>query len=116
MIENFTKADKKAARMVIDLALQRDFSRILEEYHELLSKWKAEHPADNSLAYRTFYQAVHNNDQYISKTYDSLTGSRYFTTIVGLLIEGILSERDLAGFSTEARAHLLKTVTWLKKQ
>lgn len=114
MTDGFSKADKKAARAVIDLAIQRDFDRILNEYYKLLSKWKTEKPLDNRLTYGSLYGAVRENDKYIARRYDGLSGSRYFNTIVGLLIDGVLSEGDLTDFSLEAKQDLLKAARLLK--
>lgn len=114
MIDDFSKADKKAARIVIDLAVQRDFNRVLDEYYELLSKWKTEKPADARLTYGSLYKMVRENDKYIAGRYDCLSGSIYFNTITGLLIDEILFEEDLIAFSLEAKQKLLKTAERFK--
>lgn len=114
MTERFSKTDMKVARTVIDLAVQRDFDRILDGYHRLLNRWKTEKPLDNRLTYGSLYGAVRENDKYIAGRYDGLSGSKYFNTIVGLLIDGILSEDDLTDFSPEARQDLLKTAKLFK--
>ena|ERR1700754_5129497 len=114
MTDHFSKADKKVASTVSDLALQRDFNRILNECHELLNKWKIEKPGDKRLTYGSLYQTIRENDQYIAGRYDALSGSRYFNTIVGLLVDEILSPEDLTGFSSEARQDLLKMAEHFK--
>ena len=114
MREPLSTADKKAARIVINLALQRDYNKTLEEYYELLTKWKAEKTTDSQATYLSLYKAIEENDQYISTRYDGLSGSRYFNTIVGLLIDEILSEKDLKDFSPSLREDLLRTAFWLK--
>ncbi len=114
MLNEFSKTDKKAARRAIDIALQRDFNRILNEYYELLSKWKVEKSEDNRQAYGTLYKAVRDNDKYIARRYDSLSGSQYFNTVVSLLIDEVLFETDLTDFSDEAKQHLLAVARTFK--
>ena len=107
-----SKRDKKAAREVIDKALQRDFQRGLLEFDAILAKWKNQE-VDNRQSYYDIYSSVKKFDKYIARRYDDLRGSTYY--ILGLLHDGIIQEEDLSGFSDEVAQAIINHVNSLKE-
>lgn len=112
---DFSKADKKAARAIIELALQREFSKGLNDFYKVLQQWKTLQPGDNRDAYYAIFNAVEKFDKHIAKRYDGLSGGRYFMTVISLLADRTINEDDLGGFSEQTRARLVAFYNELKQ-
>lgn len=102
----FSKSEKKIVRQVIETALQRDFEACIMDVDRLIQEWKS-HKLDNSKAYQEIYRKVKDNDKYIARMYDDITGSRYMMTLQGLLAAKVITEEDLAGFTEKTRNEIL---------
>jgi hypothetical protein len=107
MLTEPTKSDKRVAQTLISIALQRDVQTILNEYLELLRKWKNENPEDSRDIYNAHYKAVKENNKYLTQQYDMLRPSWYFDAIINLLANKILTEQDLTDFSDQVKNELI---------
>ena len=103
----FSKSEKKNVRQVIETALQRDFEASIMEVDSIIQQWKSK-KLDNRDAYQEIYRKVKENDKYIARMYDNITGSKYMLTLQGLLANKVISETDLDGFSEKTRDDILK--------
>ncbi len=106
MHHEFSKSEKRVVRQVIETALQRDFEVCIKDVDRLIQEWKS-NKLDNRQAYQEIYRKVKENDKYIARMYDDITGSRYMMTLQGLLAIKVITEDDLAGFSEKTRNEIL---------
>jgi hypothetical protein len=102
-----SKADKKAAREIIEKGLQNEFANGLNKFQTILNNWK-ENKIDNREAYQTLYRSVKNYDKHIARRYDNMKGSTYLLIIAGQLIDEAITVDDLNALSEEAQQHVLK--------
>ena len=107
MIE-LSKKDKKVAREVIDIGLQRDFEYGLDKTEELLVNWRK--GVGNKETYYAVYKHINRFNKHIALRYDGITGSRYLISITGLLLDEVLHEEDLVNFSEEVQLYLKSVV------
>lgn len=105
---DLSKADKKVAREVIEKGLQIEFTNALHEADAVLQKWK-KHDLGNPEAYHLLFKTIKNFDKHIAARYDDMRGSRYFITVVDLLIDGIIADEDIKGFSPQVIEALNET-------
>jgi len=101
MIE-LTKSQKKIARELIDLGLQRECQSFKNEITQLVNspEWKTDNPKDS---YHKLYKKVDVFDVHIGKRYDYLAGSHYFHTVLSLLYDKILTQEDIERFDVEVQ-------------
>jgi len=97
-----TKGEKKIAREIIEIGLQKEFSNGLLEAEKVLTDWK-NNSINNRDAYHLLYQKIKNFDKHIARRYDGMTGSKYLFIIVAQLADGIISEEDLEKFPDEVK-------------
>jgi len=102
-----SKADKKAARSIIEKGLQKELENGLNEFYQLLKDWK-EHQADNRDVYHNLYSRVREFDKHIAWRYDRMSGKDYVFIITNQLIEGHINDQDLTLLSVEARGMIDK--------
>jgi hypothetical protein len=108
----FSKSEKKIVRQVIETALQRDFEACIIELDFIIQQWKSK-KSDNRNTYQEIYRKVKENDKYIARMYDNITGSKYMMILQGLLSNKVISEADLDGFSQKTRDEILKIMNLL---
>ena len=106
----FSKSEKKIVRQVIDTGLQRDYQSCIFDIDNIIQQWKSKKLSDQE-AYRKIYGKVKENDKYIARMYDNITGSKYMLTLQGLLANKVISETDLDGFSEKTRDDIIKTMS-----
>lgn len=104
---DFTKSENKLCRAIFEVALQREFARGMNEFAEIINKWKAEKPSDNRESYYSIFTAVKDFDKHIARRYDGMSNSDFYFIIIGLLVDKVITEDDLNGFSDERKAKLL---------
>ena len=98
---------KKAAREIIDKGLQRDYQKGLEKIENILGKWRSG-KMNNQEAYLATYKAVSNQDKYLARRYDNITGSRYLMTIYGLYMDEVISEEELGPLGEEVKKMIVE--------
>ena len=102
----FSKSEKKIVRQLIETALQRDYEVCITDVDNIIRQWKSK-KLDNRKTYQEVFRKVRENDKYIARMYDDITGSRYMMTLQGLLANKVISEDDLAGFSEKTKNEIL---------
>jgi hypothetical protein len=95
-----TKAEKKVMRAAIDKGLQHDFVTAITEMDAVIAKWK-EQPGDARDTYHAMFRTMRDNDKYIARRYDGLTGGRYLITVCMLYNEDKVTDEDLVGLREE---------------
>lgn len=102
-----SKADKKAARSIIEKGLQKEFENGLNNFYEMLKSWK-DNSTDNREVYHNLYRKVREFDKHIAWRYDRMSGKDYIFIITNQLIEGHINDQDLTLLSVEARGMIDK--------
>ena len=98
-----TKADKKAAREIIEIGLQKEFKAGLSDAASIIHEWENT-SGDNRKYYHELYSKIANFDKHIARRYDGMTGSKYLFIIAAQVNEGFINENDLQILSEEVRA------------
>lgn len=94
-INNLTKSQKKICRQLIDMALQRQCTQFIDELSKELTRINGN--GKTSLEnYYHLYKQMNSFDRLIAETYDDISGSMYFLTIVSLFMRGILTDDDVS--------------------
>ena len=102
-----TKSQKKIARELIDLGLQRECQAFKNEVEQFVNSLEWETGNSKEL-YHKLYNKTTIFDKHIGKRYDYLTGSHYFTTVLQLIYDEILTQEDIAHFDIEVQNELLR--------
>jgi hypothetical protein len=103
----FSKAEKKIVRQVIETGLQRDFESSILDIDQIIQQWKSK-KLSNQEAYHEIFGKVKKNDKYIARMYDDLRGSTHMMILQGLITNNTISEADLSGFSEKTREEILE--------
>ena len=103
MLASLTKAQKKAARTLIDLALERECAKLIRKVSKLSSKPLDDVEKPNHARYLELFKAIDSFDRRLQNRYDGITGGHYLETISYLYAEGILKEDDLEICDDEMR-------------
>ncbi|MDR0725361.1 MAG: hypothetical protein LBF59_05050 [Prevotellaceae bacterium] len=104
--QELSKSQKKIARALIDKGLEIECGNYLEDLKSLLSNKKGA-AKTNHERYLKAYKLTHKFDKHISERYDNLTGSRYLITVLGLYVDDILEDEDIAEFEEEIQNKLI---------
>ncbi|MGM0531728.1 MAG: hypothetical protein ACQER7_10285 [Bacteroidota bacterium] len=73
----------------------------------ILGKWRSG-KMDNQEAYFAINKAVSNQDKYLARRYDNITGSRYLLTIYGLYVDKVISEEELNPLGEEVKKEIVE--------
>ena len=106
MIE-LSKSQKKIARELIDLGLQRECKALTDKIKKFTnsSEWETGNPHEN---YLKLYKKVSSFNKRLAERYDNLGGSHYFMTVWGLYYDGVLTTDDISRFDSKVQNELLK--------
>ena len=102
-----SKGEKKLARQCIDKGVQAEFKAALERVKKIVDEWDNAAP-DHRETYYKLFKAVNEQDKRIARRYDGMRGSRYLLTVADIYADGQITEEDIAGFSEETKAVLLR--------
>jgi hypothetical protein len=97
-----SKADKKAAREIIEKGLQQEFANGLDMSYQILADWKAGNKSNRD-AYQELYGHIRDYDKHIARRYDNMKGSTYLFIIAGQIIDKEVEEAELQKLSPDAR-------------
>lgn len=108
MLDSLTKAQKKAARTLIDTALERDCASFIQKISKLVEKPLNEVDKPNHARYIDLYKAVETFDKHLASRYDGITGGKYFDTVSFLLADGCLTDEDLLICDETMKSELIR--------
>lgn len=108
MLDTLTKAQKKTARTLIDIALERDCAALIDEVSCLAQKPLDKVEKPNHTRYIELYKVIESFDKHLADRYDGITGSKYLDTVSFLLAEGSLTDEDLAVCDETMKSELLR--------
>ena len=95
-----SKKDKKVARKIIEIGLQREFENGLSSFEAILKDWK-EKKQDNKESYHLLYKRLTDFDRHIARRYNYMTGSKYFSIVATQLYNGIITQEEISELSEE---------------
>jgi len=105
MAFEFSKSEKKLARLLIDKGVDAEFKTALEQAEVIISQWH-KGSIDNRTAYHQLFKKIKEQDKRIANRYDGLTGSGYLSAVAGIYIDGQITEADIEDFSEESKVFL----------
>ncbi len=97
-----TKADKKAAREIIENGLQIELKQGLMKAASIIRDWEIK-GGDNREYYHKLYAMITKSDEHIARRYDGMTSSKYLFIIAGQLNDGVISNDDLTSLSEDVQ-------------
>ena len=101
-----TKSQKKIARQIIEIGLQREFEAGIKKLDNILTEWKHKE-LDNRAVYLELYGSLTNHDKHIARRYDRMTGSRYLDTIAAQLADEVIVVEELNDFPEDIRDRII---------
>ncbi|MBP6979064.1 MAG: hypothetical protein PHD61_12640 [Bacteroidales bacterium] len=107
---DLSKAQKKKVRELIDIALYRDYTDGIIRVKKLVNNFE-EGTSDPREFYFKLYENVKTKDKQIALRYNGLTGSRYLSTLISLLQDGVVYTEELEILDVELRSYIL---SWLE--
>ena len=119
---SLTKADKRKCRELIHIGLERECEKYVKEMQELACKpiplaelnepyreengWSVEGPWHKR--YIALYKKTREYDKHVANRYDGMSGGHYIDGVLGLYLDGIISDEEIAPLSEEPREFLLR--------
>ena len=98
MLDTLTKAQKKTARTLIDIALERDCAALIDEVSCLAQKPLDKVEKPNHARYIELYKVIESFDKHLADRYDGITGSKYLD----------MTDEDLAVCDETMKSELLR--------
>lgn len=114
MIE-LTKSQKKTARQLIDLALQRECEAFLNSTRNFLREAESK-GKDAHANYLSLFKKVDGFDKHIARHYDGMSGSRYLLTVLDRYCAGTLTDNDIALLGEDMKKYLTDMKKGLKEE
>ena len=102
---HLSKSERRIARKLIDIGLQKEFRNGMEKFHNITSNWKTK-GLNAKESYYEIFKAVKNFDKHIARRYDGMTGSKYMYIVAEQLGESLITENDIREFSEETQAKI----------
>ena len=108
MLASLTKGQKKVARILIDLALERECAKLIRKVSKLSNKPLDDVEKPNHARYSELFKTIASFDRRLQHRYDGITGGHYLEVISYLYTEGILKEDDLEICDEEMRNDVIR--------
>jgi hypothetical protein len=106
MYNELSKSQKKIARMLINKGLEIECTNCIEKVKSLISS-NTKGEKTNHALYGEIYKLIHKFDKHLGNRYDNITGSTYFIIVLGLYMDDIISDEDIADFDEDIRHKLI---------
>jgi hypothetical protein len=101
-----TKKDKAILRSLIDKGLQAEYEQALRDAGSILEKWHLNQLPTHD-AYLKLYKKIQEHDKWIGTRYNGLTGSRYIMVVLGIYMDGLITDADLAELSEPVKSAII---------
>lgn len=92
-----SKGDKKHARALMALCVEKEFEIGLTKFDKILQDWKNKKVASRE-SYYAIFTKVKDFDKHIAYRYDDIRNSTLLFNIVDLYTEKLISDEDLGKF------------------
>ena len=107
IMNELTKSEKRKCRELIQLGLNRECAKFVEQIRNL-SQTTSEDPHAQYIA---IYRKTRTFDKHVAWRYDDMRGSKYLPTVASLLADKVIREDEIVGFSDENREHILRSAS-----
>ncbi len=97
-----TKKEKKRARELFAISIEKEFEAALKNSEIIIAKWK-----NNTSTSREIFHETHtyldNFLKHLQRRYDELRPSNYLLSLAGVLKDGYITQDELSEFSDESK-------------
>ncbi|GHT54696.1 hypothetical protein AGMMS49982_19790 [Bacteroidia bacterium] len=107
---DFTRAQKKTARELIDKALQKESRECLEKAEALLQNCRHDDLSNHQTCV-DLSKLMANFDDYMARRYGRLQSSPSLAAFIGLYVDEVLTGEDLDALGETIKAAILKGAT-----
>lgn len=107
MERNLSKKDKAVLRQLIEKGVQTEFKKALDDAAAIIQKWQKNELAGKE-AYHELFKSIRENDKFIARRYDHVTGSHYVDTVLAIYRDKQISDEDLSALSDDLIEHIKK--------
>ena len=118
---SLTKADKRKCRELIHIGLERECEQFVKEIQALASKpiplaeLNEPYREENGFSvegpwhkrYIALYKKTEQYDKHVADRYDGMSGSHYIDGVLGLYLDGIITDEDITQLSDQPREFLI---------
>jgi len=101
-MQDLTKKEKKIARDIFSMAIEKEFDEALKNSEIIIAKWK-DGNATGREAFHETRSYLNNFLKHLQRRYDALRSSDYLITLAGILNDGFITEEEIKDFSDEAK-------------
>jgi hypothetical protein len=101
------KSQKKIARQIIELGLNREYENGITKINSVIENWKLE-KLDNKKSYLEIYGKLIKHDKHIARRYNDMTGSKYLQIIIGQLADNVITFDEIGEFDDEVKEVIKK--------
>ena len=114
--QDFSKADKKILRDILEIAVKNEIAAFVKETlpeHKGLVEQTHE---DIRVPYWAFYEKLQDFSKHLQNRYDGHSHTHIPERAAVSIVEGHLSQADIADFSDSGKAKILGMVELLRKR
>lgn len=99
-MNELTKSEKRKCRELIQLGLNRECAKFVEQIRNL-SQTTSEDPHAQYIA---IYRKTRTFDKHVAWRYDDMRGSKYLPTVASLLADKVIREDESSGSATKTES------------
>ncbi len=107
MKTELSKKEKAIMRQLIEKGVQAEFTIALQEAANIIEQWKQNQKSTRE-AYHELYSSLLQNNKFIARRYDGISGSRYLSTVIAICGDKQINEEDLKELREDLREYILK--------
>lgn len=115
-----TKADKRRCRELIHIGLERECEQFVKEMQQLanepipFAELNEPYREENGFSvegpwykrYIALYKKTLEYDKHVADRYDYITGGHYIDCVLGLYLDGIITDEEISPLSDQPREFL----------
>ena len=101
-MQELTKKEKKIAREIFAVSIEKEFDAALQNSEAILAKWKTGNARGREIFHET-RSYLNNFLKHLQHRYDDLRPSYYLINLAGILKDGYITEEEIKDFSEEAK-------------
>ena len=117
---SLTKADKRRCRELIHIGLERECEQFVKDIQQManetipLIELNEPYREEDGFSvegpwykrYIALYKKTEEYDKHVADRYDGITGGHYIDCVLGLYLDGIITDEEIAPLSDQPREFL----------